>query len=146
MWLILHQDRGLAFLYACICGVVIGALYDVFRVFRAVFEGGRIRLFFEDLLFCLMAALVFVVYCFNATMGVVRMFSALGALFGFFVYRYSLGLFTVSAAKRLKVAIALPLGRLKLYIRGKLLAYNAVFYTFRCKRRAWHCARCGFKA
>ena len=32
-------------------GVLVGALYDLFRIGRVVFGGGRLKLFFEDVLF-----------------------------------------------------------------------------------------------
>ncbi len=109
MWLLLFQDRGAAFLASLAVGGILGLIYDFFRLIRVVYVGGRIKLFFEDVLFCIMSALVFTVFIFNATMGVVRMFAAVGALVGFFSYRFSIGLFTVPAARKLKGWLTPPI-------------------------------------
>ncbi len=107
MWLFIENQKGNAFLYFVVCGFVIGAFYDIFRVSRAIYSGGKIKLFFEDLLFCIFTAVAFIVFSFNACMGIVRMFAALGTLFGFFAFRFTVGIFTVSIAKGLK-ALILP--------------------------------------
>lgn len=134
MWLVLQQDRGSAFLLYCLCGFVIGSLYDVFRVARVICRGGKIRLFFEDAVFCVMAALLFVVFAFNISMGVIRMFSAAGALLGFFIYRFTLGLATVRMAKALKALIKPPLQKLISYIKVSLDKSLQRVYTI-CRGR-----------
>lgn len=144
MWLLLYQNRGVAFLAAIAVGAVIGAMYDVFRIIRVVFTGGRIRLFFEDVLFCVMAALVFTVFMFNATMGVVRMFVAVGALFGFFAYRFTLGLFTVRAARAVKAWLTPPLKRAKLYMSKRRKQFFATRATRLQAKRVRRFAKKGF--
>lgn len=129
MWLLLFQDRGAAFLASLVTGVVIGLIYDVFRVGRAIFGGGRVKLFFEDVLFFVMSALVFTVFMFNATFGVVRMFAAFGALVGFFAYRFSIGLFTVLAARKLKALFTPPLRRAAKAFKAKKALFCARRYT-----------------
>ena len=111
MWLLLFQDRGTAFLASLAVGCIIGLIYDVFRLVRVVYSGGRIKLFFEDVLFCVMSALVFTVFMFNVNMGVIRMFTAVGVLMGFFAYRFSVGMFTVPAARWLKGLLTPPVKR-----------------------------------
>lgn len=127
MWLLLFQDRGAAFLASLAVGGIIGVIYDVFRLIRVVYTGGRIKLFFEDVLFCIMSALVFTVFIFNATMGVVRMFAAVGALVGFFAYRFSIGLFTVPTAKKLKGWVTPP-------IKKAHSAFVSVVSLYRARR------------
>ncbi len=105
MWLFVEDQRSGVFLYAVLCGLVIGGVYDVFRIMRAVWCGGRTRMFFDDVLFCVLSAILFAVFCFNASFGVVRLFLALGVLFGFFTYRFSIGLLTVPLVKKLKAFI-----------------------------------------
>ena len=67
MWLILFQDRGGAFLYSFLVGALIGLIYDFFRISRVLFGKGRVKIFFEDLVFCLMSAVLLCVFIFNAT-------------------------------------------------------------------------------
>ena len=129
MWLLLYQNRGSAFLASLLVGAVIGVIYDVFRVGRVIYSGGRIKLFFEDVLFFIMASLVFTVFMFNATMGVIRMFAAFGALIGFFAYRFSLGLFTVSVTKALKAWLTPYIRKTVGFIKRKIKSCHALCYT-----------------
>lgn len=111
MWLLLFQNRGTAFLVSLPVGCIIGLIYDVFRLIRVVYTGGRIKLFFEDVLFCIMSSVVFTVFMFNVNMGVIRLFAVVGVLVGFFAYRFSIGLFTVPIARRLKAIFTAPMKR-----------------------------------
>lgn len=140
----MFQDRGAAFLASLLTGALIGLVYDVFRIGRVVFGGGRIKLFLEDLLFSVMSALIFAVFTFNATMGVVRMFAAIGALIGFFAYRFSLGLFTAYVAVTLKRLLTPPIKRTLQRFKGVCGLVSAKCYTIRCTRRMIAKAEKGF--
>ncbi len=144
MWLLLFQDRGAAFLASLLTGVIIGVVYDVFRVGRVVTGGGRIKLFFEDVLFFLMAALVFCVFIFNATMGVIRMFASVGVLLGFFAYRFSLGLFTVYATRHIKAWLTPPIMQAKSVMRTKIVQFMAKRYTVMQSQKTYRKACVGF--
>lgn len=90
-------------LYSAAIGVFLGVVYDFFRIRRKAYDlrkkrtGGKIsgleyiRVFFEDILFSLIASVVFVIFIFHMNSGRVRGIAFLGALFGFFVYRATLG-------------------------------------------------------
>lgn len=127
-----------------IVGVLVGALYDLFRIGRVVFGGGRLKLFFEDVLFSVMSALVFAVFTFNATMGVIRMFAAFGALLGFFAYRFSLGLFTVSLTKAVKALVRPYVVKAKTLVKRRIKAFCSLCYTRRQTQRVYRLAGKGF--
>lgn len=145
MWLLVQQDRGAAFLYACVCGLVIGLLYDFFRVARVIYAGGRIKLFFEDFLFCVMSAVVFVVYSYNAAMGSVRLFTVMGAILGFFVYRFTLGLLTVRVASYLKLLVSPPISAFKAFCNRKCRNIINKLYTYSRIRGVKSIAANGFR-
>jgi len=144
MWLLLYQNRDAAFLVAIAVGVLIGLIYDVFRIIRVIYKGGRIKLFFEDVLFCVMASLVFAVFLFNSTMGVLRMFAAFGVLIGFFAYRFSVGRFTVPIAKRLKMYLVFPIKKAASYCSARISVYRAKRYTNSNIKRIKCLAKRGF--
>lgn len=144
MWLLLFQDRTAAFFASVLTGAFVGLIYDFFRIGRAIYKGGRVKLFLEDLLFSVMAALVFAVFMFNATMGVVRMFAAAGALFGFFAYRFSIGLLTVPAARALKALLVPPLKRASAALSDLRDAVSARLFTKAQALKAARLARRGF--
>lgn len=134
MWLILFQDRGGAFLYSFLVGAFIGLLYDLFRVSRVLLGRGRLKVFFEDLVFCLMSAVVLCVFVFNTTMGMVRLFAFCGVAVGFFLYYFTLGRLTVGLARVVKRAVSPCVLRFKR--RVKLL-----MALFSEKRRSWSLCR-----
>ena len=144
MWLFIEHQRGSVFLYACLCGFVIGGFYDVFRVIRCLFIGGRLRLFFEDIVFCTISTLAFLVFCFNVSMGVVRMFLVFGVLVGFFAYRYTLGVLTVFAATALKSALRPYVLSIKKVIIIKFKAFCSVKYTHTTINKIKHLSGKGF--
>lgn len=129
MWLFIEDQRSGAFLYAMLCGFFIGALYDIFRVLRTVWRGSRIRLFCEDVVFCVISALVFTVFCFNISLGIIRLFLALGALMGFFVYRFSVGLLTVRVAAAIKALLMPYVFAVKRFIGKTKLRLYSLCYT-----------------
>lgn len=144
MWLLLFQDRGTAFLISLPVGCLIGLIYDFFRLIRVVYTGGRIKLFFEDVLFCIMSSLVFTVFMFNVNMGVVRLFAVFGALVGFFAYRFSVGIFTVPLAKKLKALMTAPIKRAVGAFSGRLVLYHTRRVTYADIKKVKRLAKNGF--
>ncbi len=145
MWLLLYQNSNSAFLASIALGVLIGLVYDVFRIIRVIYKGGRLKLFFEDVLFCVMASLVFAVFLFNASMGVLRMFAAFGVILGFFAYRFSVGRFTVPLAKRLKMWLVFPIKKAASYCSLRLSVYRDRRYTHADTKRIRGFAKKGFR-
>lgn len=52
------REQAVFLLTSCLLGMALGALYDLFRVFRVLFFRGRVAVFFQDLLFWLLCALI----------------------------------------------------------------------------------------
>ncbi len=144
MWVLLFQNKGSAFLISVLFGLAVGLLYDFFRVGRVIINGGKIRLFFEDVLFSAVCALMFCVLIFNTTMGTIRLFTVLGFSIGFFVYRFSLGLLTVPFAKWLKALIARPIKRLKCYAVKSYNCFVSVTKTVNFNIGTYRAAKNGF--
>ena len=97
-------DNGLQ-LYQCFrfggLGFLLGAYYDLFRVWRIVAHSGKIAVFFQDLLFCLSSALSFFLAALAVTGGILRWYLAAGVLLGLAAYRVTVGLIFVRLVRRL---------------------------------------------
>lgn len=142
MWVVLYQKQSQAFLLSVLAGVVFGLLYDLFRIFRVMWRGGRIKLFFEDMVFSTLSALLLCIFVFNANMGVVRLFMFVGLIIGFFSYRFTFGLLTVPFAKWLKGLVLKPI---KTFINKCLFMFlhwrfiiNTWCFTLKMKQAAKH--------
>ena len=92
-------------LYALVLGVILGAIYDIFRIFRLCFNFGvnygtknkkrelfnTLAVFFEDLLYFIICSCVACVFIFYMNSGRFRSVALLGALAGFTAYHFTLG-------------------------------------------------------
>ncbi len=139
-------------LFFLIPGIVLGAVYDVFRIMRLARTdptGGiipklyrhfkierKVRLqserkkerisdilvFAEDILFCMIAALMEILLFYHLNGGVIRIYGLLLSALGFFLYRISIGVLVIGMAKRI-----ISLVRRPLYMLSVLLLTPLVF-------------------
>ena len=76
---------------SCGMGFLLGGYYDVFRILRCVLRPGAVRVFWQDLLFFLTAALMTFLFAIAINDGVLRIYLFAGLVAGFFAYRYTVG-------------------------------------------------------
>ena len=91
---------SLLFLWSVLCGFLFGLYYECFRFIRLGFRHGVWLCAAEDLLFCLPAAFIYILFTFAFSDGVVRLFSLAGTGIGFVFYLLSLGRFFVRISDR----------------------------------------------
>ncbi len=88
--------------YAILCGVMLGILYDGFRLFRIAtglrtarvlqrFRLPYIALCVLDMLFCVCAGAVFSVFLYHRDGGMLRWYTVLSAIGGFAAYMMTVG-------------------------------------------------------
>lgn len=98
-------EQTLVFLAACAFGAVLGAFYDVFRVFRVAVPCPRVVIFLQDVLYwavCAVATFLFIL-CVNG--GVVRAFVIGGELIGAVLYYFTIGWLVLRSAKAIIAAL-----------------------------------------
>lgn len=86
------------FLEACVLGVLLGVLYDVFRILRLALPHGKIIVFVEDILYFFLITVISFAFVLLWADGVVRSFLLLGELLGGVVYFFTLSLLILKAA------------------------------------------------
>ena len=79
------------FFGAMILGLLLGALYDVFRALRMSLKHNSAAVFVEDFLYVMIFALSFYSYCTELCRGQLRFFVLAGMIAGFTVYLMTLG-------------------------------------------------------
>ena len=84
-------EQSAAFLWSLVLGVLLGVVYGGFRLVRVTFSLRRAAVFILDFLFMLLAAAAIFLFCIGMMRGYVRSYVLLGAAFGFFAYRLTLG-------------------------------------------------------
>lgn len=113
------------FLLAVGTGVLLGALYDVLRLFRIAFQPPKAHVFFLDLAYCVVCAFVTFLTALAACKGDLRFYVFAGEGMGWCVYYLALGMITARFFrwffKKIDRFIWSPLKRLLRWIKRKIL-------------------------
>ena len=126
-------DYGLHFIlfFASILnGVLLGLVYDCFRVSRMFFLKNRVVIFIEDLLFCTVCALSFVLLFYNFSFGKMRAYAFLGSIGGFCVYYFTLGRFTRHVCECVYAFASPRIKRIINMIKAAMFAVEKRIYTY----------------
>ena len=82
------KEQLILLLYSLIVGVCLSVLYDGFVLLRRLFPKTPTWLVcIEDVVFCLISGFFYFVFIFSANLGVPRLYSFAGSLFGFYLWR-----------------------------------------------------------
>ena len=92
-------QQTIAFLTACLFGVALGAIYDVFRIFRIAIPCGKIAVFIQDIIFFVLSATLSFLFMLYTNTGEIRFFYILGELIGFTIYYFTIGILVYKSAK-----------------------------------------------
>jgi len=108
------------FFSSIINGLLLGFIYDIFRVSRMFFLKNRTLLFFEDLLYCFVCALSFTLLFYNFSFGQMRAYAFLGSIGGFCAYYFTIGRFTKIICEKVYAFLSPKI----LYIKNKIKAVS----------------------
>lgn len=121
----ISREAFLPFLvFSFIIGVLLGPVYDIFRIRRkAVRRMKRMKLdfvltFIEDILFSIFASVTLILVCYKLYFGIPRWYSYASAISGFFVWRITLGKLVMALSDKIIAGISVMLA----FIRARLLA------------------------
>jgi spore cortex biosynthesis protein YabQ len=85
-------------LSAALLGFALGAVYDIFRIFRVATRSGRVAVFVLDLLYWLICAAVTFVFLLFQNDGRMRALSMLAQIGGAALYYYTIGRLVIKRA------------------------------------------------
>lgn len=90
MGITLSGQAGLL-LAACLLGITLGAVYDIFRIVRVAFRCGKVSVFFQDILYWIICAAVTFIFLVLQNKGKVRVLILLSEALGAALYYYTIG-------------------------------------------------------
>ncbi|MDR3552244.1 MAG: spore cortex biosynthesis protein YabQ [Clostridia bacterium] len=93
------KAQTLVFLAACGFGMALGAVYDLFRIFRIAVPCGKAVVFIQDVLFWMICAVSSFLFLLYMNTGEIRLFIILGELIGATLYYFTLGVLVMKSAK-----------------------------------------------
>lgn len=79
------------FLISILLGLSFGALWDIFRILRLSIPSGKIFIFIQDVIYCLIICLSTLIFFYFFTFGGFRFFVLIGEFFGFIIYYFTIG-------------------------------------------------------
>lgn len=113
------------FLWSICGGIILGFVFDIFRIKRRIVKTGIILISIEDLLFWILAALLFFITLYLSNEGQMRGFSIIGGVLGASFYLSAISPIV------LKVSVAV----IDAIIKGVLFLVNIILWPFRLSIR-----------
>ena len=100
------QDQAYLFIVFSLTGVVIGILFDFFRILRRSFKTSNIITYVEDILFWILTGVLILYNIWYFNNGEIRIYMFLGIIMGLLIYMLTLSNIIVSLfSKILKMLI-----------------------------------------
>lgn len=93
------SEQIAGFLFALAAGIFLGAFYDVFRVLRSMLNSKKSHVFFQDLLYMAVSAVVTFLVALAYSDGRIRFYLLLGEAAGWCVWHFTIGRVTVGACR-----------------------------------------------
>ena len=87
------------FVISVVAGVLLGAYYDIFRIFRTVFRPEKRAVFFQDIFYMLSAAFVTFLLALGVNYGEIRFYILAGEIIGWCLYFLTVGMITIRLFK-----------------------------------------------
>lgn len=96
-----------------ICGIIIGLLFDLFRILRKTFKTSDILTYIEDASFWLITGLILMYTIFTYNNGEIRLYILISIMLGFMLYIFTISKYiikiSVKILKIIKQIIYLPI-------------------------------------
>lgn len=101
-------NQAYLFLIFIVNGIIIGLLFDFFRIIRKVIPTNDISTYIEDILFWLLtgASILYSIFVFNN--GEMRLFMFLGIILGTFIYLITLSSYIIKINVKIINTILIP--------------------------------------
>ncbi len=87
------------FLYSCILGIILGLIYDCFKILRLITNLNKKYLIFLDIIFMSISAIITFIFLLALNFGQIRLHLILGELLGFITYKLTLSKLIISLSK-----------------------------------------------
>jgi spore cortex biosynthesis protein yabQ len=82
----LTENQAYLFLIYCLCGIIIGIFFDIFRILRKSFKTNDFVTYIEDILFGIVTGIFLIIILFIFSNGTLRFYIFLALILGLLVY------------------------------------------------------------
>ena len=88
-------NQAYTFIIFIFVGMIIGILFDFFRILRKTIKTKDVVTYIEDILFCILTGIILIYSIFNFNSGEIRIYLFIGLLFGIIIYMLSISKYFV---------------------------------------------------
>lgn len=99
------QNQAYLFIVFSLTGVVIGLLFDFFRILRRSFKTSNIITYFEDVLFWILTGVLILYNIWYFNNGEIRIYMFLGIIMGGLIYMLTLSNIIISLLSKILILI-----------------------------------------
>lgn len=99
------QNQAYLFIVFSLTGVVIGLLFDFFRILRRSFKTSNIITYFEDVLFWILTGVLILYNIWYFNNGEIRIYMFLGIIMGVLIYMLTLSNIIISLLSKILISI-----------------------------------------
>ena len=80
------NNQAILFLIFSLNGIIIGLLFDFFRILRKSFKTSNIVTYIQDILFWIFTGITIILFMYNFSGGCIRLFMFIGMVLGLLIY------------------------------------------------------------
>lgn len=117
------------FLIFTINGILIGIIFDIFRIFRKTIKTSDFGTYIEDFLFWIITAIILLYSIFTYNNGELRFFMFLAVILGFIIY-----IFTISSYL-IKINVNIINTIKKIFIKALKIIYTPIIKIFKILKK-----------
>lgn len=108
------------FLFAMLLGAFLSLFFDGFRIMNAVLKVNLKRIFFEDVIYFVLSAIITFTYILVMNSGEIRVYIVLGEAIGWLIYRVTVGKFVYKLILTVVKFLSKWLSKLKRFFISKI--------------------------
>lgn len=88
-------NQAYSFLFFSINGVIIGLIFDFFRILRKAFKTNNLITYIEDILFWILTGISIIIFMCNFSDGNLRLYMLIGLILGFLIYIFTISKYII---------------------------------------------------
>lgn len=108
------------FLFSMLLGAFLSLVFDGFRISNAVLKVNLKRIFFEDVIYFILSAIITFTYILVVNSGEIRVYIILGEALGWIIYRFTIGKFVYKIILTVVTFFIKWFSRFKRYLISKI--------------------------
>ena len=90
------NNQAVLFLVFATNGVIIGLLFDFFRILRKTFKTSNFITYIQDILFWIFTGIIIIFFMYNFSDGSIRLYMFIGLILGFLLYILTISKFIIN--------------------------------------------------